>query len=204
MDTRCYAVDTWKGDPHSGLYGPEVLEDLRSHHDPLYGSFSTLIQSTFDEAVSHFSDQTIDILHIDGYHTYQAIKHDFETWLPKVSPSGVVLMHDTNFRSFDFGVSTFWDETKNRYPHFDFLHCYGLGLLAVGESQTEAIRELTNSADEDVRRIREFFFELGKGLTLKLDNDRLEAERKKLEQELHAVKASLGYRLLHFYRIFRR
>jgi len=64
--TLCYAVDTWQGDPQSGLYGPEVLADLRQHHDSLYGCFSRLIQDTFDDALSHFENVTFDLLHIDG------------------------------------------------------------------------------------------------------------------------------------------
>ena len=51
LDTRCFAVDTWEGDPHAGEIQEDVLENLHAHHDPLYGGFSSLLRSTFDEAV---------------------------------------------------------------------------------------------------------------------------------------------------------
>src|ERR1044072_3363586 len=56
LDTRSYAVATWQGDSHAGLYGADVLDDLRAHHDPLYGSFSSLIQSTLYDALKEFTN----------------------------------------------------------------------------------------------------------------------------------------------------
>src|SRR5690349_14660219 len=41
VSTRCYAVDSWVGDAHTGSYDSEVLEGLRQHHDPRYSEFST-------------------------------------------------------------------------------------------------------------------------------------------------------------------
>src|SRR5271166_578992 len=98
LDTQCYAVDTWQGDPHSGFYGTELLDELKQNHDPEYALFSELIRSTFDEALPRFRDRSVDVLHIDGFHTYDAVRHDFDSWLPKMSDRGIVLLHDTEVR----------------------------------------------------------------------------------------------------------
>ncbi len=191
IDTACYAVDTWRGDPHVGSYGANVLADLRAHHDPLYGSFSRLIQSTFDEALEHFSDGTVDLLHIDGYHTYESVKHDFESWLSKMSPHGLVLFHDTNVRERDFGVRKFWEELRSQYPHFEFLHGSGLGILAVGELRSEELRELFQLPEEERIRIRNFFFNLGHQLTTKLKDEAKASQLKEQATQLQELKEDL-------------
>ena len=128
----CIAVDLWTGDAHAGAYGEEVLRDLQAFHDARYAGFSRLLRSSFDDALAAVSDGTIDLLHIDGLHSYDAARHDFEQWRPKLSDRAVVLFHDTRERDRGFGVWQLWEELRRRYPGFEFHHAHGLGVLAVG------------------------------------------------------------------------
>lgn len=129
--TECIAIDSWQGDPHASHYGSEVYEAVRRYLGSKYPSQYTL-KAYFTDALSSFHDRSIDLLHIDGFHTYQAVKTDFQEWLPKMSERGIVIFHDTNVYERDFGVYIFWHDIKARYPSFEFRHSHGLGILFVG------------------------------------------------------------------------
>lgn len=163
-NTRCYAVDTWEGDRHSGSLESAAFLKLKSHHDELYSGFSTLLKKTFDEALGDFEDGSVDLLHIDGFHTYEAVSHDFTTWAPKLSDRAIVLFHDTEERASDFGVWRFWAEVAERHPNFSFLHGHGLGVLAVGKSVPEGIGNLFSADEKEQDLIRRLFHGLGAGI----------------------------------------
>src|SRR5450759_2450606 len=171
--TKCYAIDTWTGDQQAGFYGPEVLAELTAYHDPLYGGFSRLLQMTFDEAVKHFSDRSIDLLHIDGRHSYKKVKHDFETWLPKLSDHGIVLFHDTNEHKEGFGVWRFWEEIKGQYPGLEFSHGHGLSVLFVGTAPVPSLIELFSMPEDHLATFKKFFFELGSEITSEIKTNDL-------------------------------
>tara|TARA_B100001248_G_scaffold262670_1_gene260714 strand:- start:1724 stop:2518 length:795 start_codon:yes stop_codon:yes gene_type:complete len=147
LDSKIYGIDCWQGDSTTGNYGEEVYSVVKDYFDSNCPN-TTLIRAYFDEALQYFEDQSIDILHIDGLHTYEACKHDFETWLPKLSKKSIVLMHDTEVVSDNFGVHKFWQEVSQNYPAFTFNHSNGLGVVLVGPEQPAILQQLCSDHEE--------------------------------------------------------
>lgn len=128
--TFVYAIDTWVGDEQAGFYSNEVYNRVLTNQLANHQTRSRLIRSTFDEASERFDDNSIDILHIDGLHTYDAVKHDYDTWKDKVKTNGSILFHDWNVREGDFGVWKLWNEIKNdnEYKCIEMPNGHGLGI----------------------------------------------------------------------------
>ena len=158
LKATCTGIDTWEGDDHQGHYGPEVLASLRAHHDPLYGKFSTLVQSTFSAAPEITG---IDLLHIDGFHDYQSVRHDYETWAPRLSQKGVVLFHDIASYA---GPNQLWSELRRAHHGMQFNHGGGLGMLVIGP---EAQDELVPLLASDTRRLGLMLEALGERIALR-------------------------------------
>ncbi len=152
-NSKCYGIDLWEGDIHMGKFDEALFQEISDYVSTNYPQIAVLIRKDFNEAASDFEDHSIDLLHIDGTHTYEAVSNDFHTWFPKLSDRAVVLFHDTNVNventgpaSERFGVQKFFSSVKPAYPHFEFSHCWGLGVLVVGKNASPAVLELVELA----------------------------------------------------------
>lgn len=68
-------------------------------------------------------DGEVDFLMIDGDHTYEGVKRDFEMYSPLVRKGGAIAFHDI-VEHPDFPtckVDQFWNEIKNDYQHDEFV-----------------------------------------------------------------------------------
>lgn len=159
LDLPCeaYAVDLWQGDAHMGSYDDGVYAELAAHVGKYYRSFAQLCRMSFDDALAHFLPGSIDILHLDGGHTHEAILHDFESWLPKMSPRGIVLIHDIRARVAGFGGVSAWEEISSRFPSLAFPHACGLGAVAVGADIPENVKAVLQSPPEQKQAFARVF-----------------------------------------------
>jgi Methyltransferase domain len=126
--TRCFGIDTWRGDQHAGGYDETTFAQVAEHNRNNYESLATLLRSNFDDALAGFAEASIDVLHLDGLHTETAVRHDVESWLPKLRPGGILLLHDVRVRSKDFGVWKIWAEVQQQSRSWTFEEGPGLGV----------------------------------------------------------------------------
>jgi len=192
LSTQAFAVDTWKGEEHSGTYGEEVYTEVLDYNQRNFSGFSSLVRMTFDKALAGFSDGSVDLLHIDGLHTYEAVRHDFETWEPKLSDRSVVLFHDTAERQRDFGVWRFWEEASRRHDAFEFLHSHGLGVLIFGKNAPAAFRELSGLKGGDRRFVQVYFEALGGRVSIAGLRSQINERERPLEERERLLGAREG------------
>ena len=199
FDCQPVAIDTWAGDAHAGHYDEAVFQsfafDLRRYED-----FAAYLRMLFSEAAPDFAEGSIDLLHIDGLHTYEAVRDDYETWLPKMSDRGVILFHDTAVRERGFGVWRLWEEIRDRHLSIELRHSHGLGIACVGARETGLARLIRMTRDEPALALllEQHFEALGR-LSVELFVQRSEIARREaqgrafgqLDEELSRVRQAL-------------
>jgi hypothetical protein len=106
---------TYVVDACNGVGGPNDLENedsfYRTHFYPRF------IKSTSEEAFYDFfvrQDIKIDFLFIDGDHSYEGVKKDFELYSTILSDNGLIVIHDTD-EKYEETLIVSEDEKKDYY-----------------------------------------------------------------------------------------
>lgn len=135
---------TYLVDACNGVGGPNDLEDENSHFR--YKFHPRLIKSTSEEAYYNFfvlQDIKIDVLFIDGDHSYEGVKKDFELYSQLLTDKGIIIIHDTDpkyeenllisedakkdHHRFD-GPSKFIKELEKN-PSYNLINLFNFGIL---------------------------------------------------------------------------
>jgi len=88
-----------------------------------------------EEAVAKLvGDTGVDLLFIDGDHTYEGVKRDFDLYSPLVSKGGVIALHDILPHATDPGVGVYrlWNEVKGRYDSHEIVGDRAQGWAGIG------------------------------------------------------------------------
>ena len=167
---RCFGIDTWRGDEHAGGYDETTFAQVAGHNRANYESFSELQRSSFDDALARFENQSIDVLHLDGLHTEAAVRHDVESWLPKLRAGGILLLHDGRVRSKGFGVWKIWAELQQQSRSWTFEDGPGLGVWQKPPAQLLPgfLEELLGPPNESNERLRKHYTESSRALQDKI------------------------------------
>ena len=92
--------------------------------------------SSMDAVKQCLGSRQIDVLFIDGDHTYEGVKKDFELYSPLVRKGGLIVFHDItpNLKNSEIEVPLFWNELRDAYENSEIRFLQdesGIGILRV-------------------------------------------------------------------------
>lgn len=94
-------------------------------------------KSTLNKVINILKDKKLDLLFIDGDHSYEGVKKDFEMYNALVNDNGIIAFHDiVEFRpkNTNLDVYKFWNEIKVKYNFEEYVedknqNWAGIGIL---------------------------------------------------------------------------
>jgi len=134
-----YDHTKWPQDKnHWGGVGFWKKIDVKKHFGKMglnkHIKFYLMISKKFAQTTKN---QKWDYIYIDGDHSYEGVKKDFNLFYPRLKNGGYLLLHDIytkNLGDLDYGVNTFWEEIKasGKYQTMEFSGKIGLGMIRKG------------------------------------------------------------------------
>lgn len=100
--------------------------------------------ASLNELRQLLNGKMIDFLFIDGDHTYEGVKKDFNMYAPLVRPGGIIAMHDIAKHppELNCDVDRFWNEIRTSKNTEEFINdpaqgSCGIGMIRVPPNHTE-------------------------------------------------------------------
>jgi hypothetical protein len=109
---------TYVVDACNGIGGPNDLDNEESFYRKNF--YPRFIKSTSVDAYHDFfarQDIKIDLLFIDGDHSYEGVKKDFELYSKILSDNGIIMIHDTDGTYEETLIVS--EDQKKDYHRFD-------------------------------------------------------------------------------------
>ena len=146
--TEVFGIDMFEADINTGPR--QTFETVKAQIKEHALDNLTVLRAEFGSVAKVWA-RAVDILHIDGLHSFEAVKADFDAWSPHVRAGGVILFHDTNVTAKEsasfmhFKVKEFFDTLPQEFCH-NFLHSAGLGVFTKNKELLAEIRAFNASA----------------------------------------------------------
>jgi hypothetical protein len=107
---------TYVVDPCNGVGGDSEICNMEGFYQKTF--FPRFIKETSERAYYDFfvrEDIKIDLLFIDGDHSYEGVKKDFDLYSKLLKPNGLILIHDTD-SSYSETLIISEDAKKDFFP----------------------------------------------------------------------------------------
>jgi len=118
---KLYMVDIWSDESYPDnddtaaaekfrdLYRKKWRENMETARKNVAGKNAVLIRADSITGAREFEDGSLDFVFIDADHSYEAVKADIATWMPKIRKGGLISGHDYEPKG-KFGVKRAVDE----------------------------------------------------------------------------------------------
>lgn len=92
------------------------------------------LTETFQSVEEILKGHKLDFLFIDGDHTYDGVKKDFEMYSPLVKKGGMIVFHDVCVHPppSECEVSKFWHNIKREHKHIEIIKDQKQGWAGIG------------------------------------------------------------------------
>jgi predicted O-methyltransferase YrrM len=99
-----YCVDTWMNTNIEHAKNVDVFQHFLDN-TAAYRDLITLLRGRSEEVGREWKGGAIDVLFIDGDHSYDGVTADIHSWMPHLKPGGLVLFHDGDLPEVRAGIN---------------------------------------------------------------------------------------------------